>query len=155
MMRIFVAGATGAIGSRLVPRVVDAGHEVVGTSTSPARAERVRALGATPVALHLLDAHAVRKAVRETEPEAIVQQATALANARFGRSLDRTFAHTNRCAPKAPTRCLPPRGRRGCRGSSRRASPATAMPATADGSRPRMIRSTRSRRRTRSRPTPR
>ena len=95
-MRIFVAGATGAIGSRLVPRLVDAGHEVVGTSTSPARAERVRALGATPVALDLLDAHAVRKAVRETEPEAIVHQATALANARFGRSLDRTFAHTNR-----------------------------------------------------------
>ena len=99
-MRIFVAGATGAIGSRLVPRLVDAGHEVVGTSTSPARAERVRALGATPVALHLLDAHAVRKAVRETEPEAIVHQATALANPRFGRSLDRTFAHTNRLRPE-------------------------------------------------------
>jgi len=56
----------------------------------------VRALGATPVALDVLDARAVRKAVLESEPEAIVHQATALANARFGRSLDRTFAQTNR-----------------------------------------------------------
>jgi nucleoside-diphosphate-sugar epimerase len=95
-MRVFVAGASGAIGSRLVPQLIDAGHEVVGTHSSPANAERVRALGAKPVALDLLDARAVRKAVLETEPEAIVHQATALANARFGRSLDRTFALTNR-----------------------------------------------------------
>jgi nucleoside-diphosphate-sugar epimerase len=56
----------------------------------------VRALGATPVALDLLDAPAVRESVMEIQPDAIVHQATALANARFGRSLDRTFAQTNR-----------------------------------------------------------
>jgi nucleoside-diphosphate-sugar epimerase len=94
-MRVFVAGASGAIGSRLVPQLIDAGHEVIGTHTSARSGERVRALGAKPVALDLLDARAVRKAVREAAPDAIVHQATALANARFGRNFDRTFAQTN------------------------------------------------------------
>ena len=95
-MRIFVAGASGAIGSRLVPQLIDAGHDVIGTHTSPSSGERVRALGAKPTALDLLDPRAVRKAVIEAAPDAIVHQATALANARFGRSLDRPFAQTNR-----------------------------------------------------------
>jgi nucleoside-diphosphate-sugar epimerase len=95
-MRVFVAGASGAIGSRLVPQLIDRGHEVIGTFRSPGSAERVRALRAEPVALDLLDARAVRKAVLETEPEAIVHQATALADVRFSRNLDRTFAQTNR-----------------------------------------------------------
>src|SRR5438046_8124737 len=95
-MRVFVAGASGAIGTRLVPQLVDRGHEVIGTFKSPGNAERVRALGAKAVALDLLDAHAVRKAVLDTEPEAIVHQATALANVSFSRNLDRTFAPTNR-----------------------------------------------------------
>jgi 2-alkyl-3-oxoalkanoate reductase len=95
-MRVFVAGATGAIGSRLVPQLIDRGHEVIGTFRSPANADRVRALGAAPIALDLLDPRAVRHAVRETEPEAIVHEATALADVRFSRNLDRTFAQTNR-----------------------------------------------------------
>jgi nucleoside-diphosphate-sugar epimerase len=95
-MRVFVAGASGAIGSRLVPQLIDRGHEVIGTFHSPASAERVRALGAEPVALDLLDAQAVLRAVRQAKPEAIVHQATALAGVRFGRSLDRTFGPTNR-----------------------------------------------------------
>jgi nucleoside-diphosphate-sugar epimerase len=95
-VRVFLAGASGALGSRLVPQLIDAGHEVYGTHHSPASAERVRALGATPVALDVVDARAVRRAVLEIQPEAIVHQATALGNAKFGRSLDRTFAATNR-----------------------------------------------------------
>jgi len=95
-MRVFVVGASGAIGSRLVPRLLDAGHEVIGTHTSPGGGERIRALGATPLLLDLLDAPAVRRAVLDTEPEAIIHQASALANAGFGRSLDKTFARTNR-----------------------------------------------------------
>lgn len=95
-MRVFVAGASGAIGSRLVPQLIAAGHEVIGSHTSQGSGERVRALGARPVALDLLAAGAVRKAVLEAAPDAIVHQATALANARFGRSFDRTFAQTNR-----------------------------------------------------------
>jgi nucleoside-diphosphate-sugar epimerase len=95
-MRVFVAGASGAIGSRLVPQILDAGHEVIGTHHSSSNAERLRALGAKPVALDLLDPAAVRKAVLETESDAIVHQATALADIRFARNFDRTFAQTNR-----------------------------------------------------------
>ena len=95
-MRVFLAGATGAIGGRLVPQLIDAGHEVIGTHKSPGGAERLRALGAKPAALDLLDATAVRRSVLAAEPEAIVHQATALANQSWGRSLDRTFAQTNR-----------------------------------------------------------
>jgi len=96
MMRVFVAGASGAIGTRLVPQLLDRGHEVIGTFKSPGNAERVRALGAEPIALDLLDPRAVRKAVLETEPDAIVHQATALADVRFSKNLDRSFAPTNR-----------------------------------------------------------
>jgi 2-alkyl-3-oxoalkanoate reductase len=95
-MRVFVAGASGAIGTRLVPQLIDRGHEVIGTSRSPRNAERVRALGAEAIALDLLDATAVRRAVLDTEPDAIVHQATALADVRFSRNFDRTFAQTNR-----------------------------------------------------------
>ena len=95
-MRVFVVGASGAIGARLVPQLIDRGHEVVGTSTSPERAEQVRALGAKAITLDLLDPGAVRAAVLESEPDAIAHEATALANLRFTRRLDRGFAQTNR-----------------------------------------------------------
>jgi 2-alkyl-3-oxoalkanoate reductase len=96
MMRVFVAGASGAIGSRLVPQLIDRGHQVIGTYNSPGNAERLRALGAEPVQLNLLDPRAVRKAILDAQPDAIVHQATALADVRFSRNLDRTFAQTNR-----------------------------------------------------------
>jgi nucleoside-diphosphate-sugar epimerase len=94
-MRVFVAGAGGAIGTRLVPQLIDQGHEVIGTFKSPSSAQRLRQLGAEPVALDLLDGRAVRQAVLAAEPEAIVHEATALANARMSRNTDRTFAATN------------------------------------------------------------
>jgi 2-alkyl-3-oxoalkanoate reductase len=94
-MRVFVAGASGALGSRLVPQLINSGHDVTGTHHSPASAELVRTLGAKPVMLDLLDAGAVREAVLESAPEAIVHQATALANVKFSRNLDKTFAKTN------------------------------------------------------------
>jgi 2-alkyl-3-oxoalkanoate reductase len=95
-MRVFVAGASGAIGTRLVPQLIEGCHEVTGTFRSPGNDARLRTLGAEPVALDLLDADAVRRAVLGAEPDAIIHQATALANARFTRNLDRTFAETNR-----------------------------------------------------------
>jgi 2-alkyl-3-oxoalkanoate reductase len=95
-MRVFVAGASGAIGMRLVPQLIQAGHEVVGTARSPENAAGLEALGVEPVALDLLHAEAVVRAVTDSNPDAIVHQATALADARFGRNLDKTFVQTNR-----------------------------------------------------------
>jgi nucleoside-diphosphate-sugar epimerase len=95
-MRVLVAGASGAIGTRLVPQLIDRGHEVIGTFRSPGNDEAVRALGAEPIALDLLDARAVREAVLRTAPEAIVNEATALANLRDFKHFDRSFAQTNR-----------------------------------------------------------
>jgi 2-alkyl-3-oxoalkanoate reductase len=95
-MRVFVSGASGAIGTRLVPQLVARGHEVIGTHRSPESAERLRKLGATPVELDLLAPREVRIAVLEAEPDAIVHQATALADVSFSKDLDRTFEETNR-----------------------------------------------------------
>jgi 2-alkyl-3-oxoalkanoate reductase len=94
-MRVFVTGGSGAIGRRLVPQLIDAGHEVIATHNSPASAELLRALGAKPLMLDLLDLRAVHKAVLESRPEAIVHQATALANVKFSRNLDKRLAKTN------------------------------------------------------------
>jgi len=94
-MRVFVAGASGAVGSRLVPQLVDAGHDVTGTHNSPSSAQLLRTLGARPVMVDLLDAGAVRRAVLENEPEAIVHEATALADATWGRNFDKVFERTN------------------------------------------------------------
>jgi nucleoside-diphosphate-sugar epimerase len=99
-MRVLVAGASGALGSRLVPQLMDAGHDVIGTHKSPEAAELLRTLGAKPVLLDLLDARAVRKAVLENEPDAIVHEATALANVKLGRNFDKIFARTNELRTK-------------------------------------------------------
>src|SRR5262245_27531621 len=112
-MRVLVVGASGAIGMRLVPQLIERGHEVIGSSTSPRSGERVRPLGAEPIVLDLLDAAAVRTAVLEAEPDAIVHQATALANARFGRNFDRTFAQTNRLRTEGTDNLLAAAGEAG------------------------------------------
>ena len=95
-MRVLVVGASGAIGARLVPQLVDQGHEVIGTSRSPERAERLHALGAEPMVLDALDRDAVRRAVVDSKPEAIVHQATALADLSDFKHFDRSFAQTNK-----------------------------------------------------------
>jgi 2-alkyl-3-oxoalkanoate reductase len=95
-MRVFVAGASGAIGTRLVPRLVSAGHQVIGTARSHQKTERLKALGAEPVTLDLLDREAVRGAVLEAKPDAIIHEATALTGVTFGRNMDRAFVQTNR-----------------------------------------------------------
>ncbi len=99
-MRVFVAGASGAIGSRLIPQLIHAGHEVTGSHNSPSSAELLRALGATPVKLDLLDARAVSNVVLENEPEAIVHQATALGASKAGRSIDKVLARTSELRTK-------------------------------------------------------
>jgi nucleoside-diphosphate-sugar epimerase len=77
-MKVFVAGATGALGRVLVPQLVARGHEVVGMTRSAAKQELVRSLGARPVVADALDPDAVAEAVASAEPEVIVHQLTAL-----------------------------------------------------------------------------
>ena len=95
-MRVLVVGASGAIGTHLTRQLCGLGHDVTGTSRSEAKAGPIRALGATPLALDVLDAAATRTALLAARPDAIIYQATALAGMRFGRSLDKTFEPTNR-----------------------------------------------------------
>jgi nucleoside-diphosphate-sugar epimerase len=98
-MRVFVAGATGAIGIQLVPQLAAAGHDVIAMTRSPAKTDALRALGARPVVADALDPDAVARAVAETEPEVIVHQLTALKGdpgLRDMRNPDRFGAMTNR-----------------------------------------------------------
>jgi nucleoside-diphosphate-sugar epimerase len=78
-MRIFVAGAAGAIGRQLVPMLVEAGHAVTGTTRSEDRARWLEGAGATAVVVDAYDADAVRAAVRDARPEVLVHQLTDLA----------------------------------------------------------------------------
>ena len=91
-----VVGASGAIGTRLIPQLSEHGHQVIGTFRTPERRKEYEALGAQPVALDLLDSSAVNQTVLDIHPDAIIHEATDLANAGFSRSLDKTFAGTNR-----------------------------------------------------------
>jgi nucleoside-diphosphate-sugar epimerase len=77
-MKVFVAGASGALGVQLVPQLVAAGHEVVAMTRTPSKQDRLRALGAQPVVADALDRDAVARVVGEAEPEVIVHQLTAL-----------------------------------------------------------------------------
>src|SRR3954447_18665620 len=95
VMRIFLAGATGALGTRLVPKLVEHGHTVVGTTRSQAKTAAVSDLGASPVVVDALNRDAVIAAVSAARPDAVVHQLTALAGADF-RRFERSFALTNR-----------------------------------------------------------
>jgi 2-alkyl-3-oxoalkanoate reductase len=97
-MRIFVAGATGAVGQYLVPRLIADGHQVTGTTRSQAKAAALQAQGATPAVVDGLDREAVHAAVKAAKPDVIIHQMTALADLGMNsfRNLDRTFASTNR-----------------------------------------------------------
>lgn len=95
-MRVFIAGATGAVGTRLVPLLVADGHEVVGTSRSEARLGELERAGATGVVMDGLDAASVRRAVLDAHPDVIVHQLTAL-RGQVGdlKHFDESFAATN------------------------------------------------------------
>jgi nucleoside-diphosphate-sugar epimerase len=94
-MRVFVAGATGAIGRQLVPRLVAAGHEVHGMTRSESKQAMLHELGAVPVIADALDPDQVAEAVGRARPDVIVHQLTALGAVDL-RHLDRAFAPTNR-----------------------------------------------------------
>jgi 2-alkyl-3-oxoalkanoate reductase len=95
-MRIFVAGATGALGCRLVPPLVQGGHQVTGLTRTAGKAAGLRAAGAEPVVADALDRDAVLQAVVAARPEVVVHELTALAQMTDFRKLDEGFALTNR-----------------------------------------------------------
>jgi nucleoside-diphosphate-sugar epimerase len=95
-MKIFVAGATGALGKQLVPQLVARGHEVVGMTRSPEKRDQVRSLGARPVVADALDPDAVAQAVAQAEPDVIVHQLTALSGDFDMKHIGDFFALTNR-----------------------------------------------------------
>ena len=95
-MRVLVVAASGVIGTHLVPQLRQRGHEVIGTSRSPGKAGRLRALGAEPIVLDALDAKAVRAAVAAAHPDALIYQATALTGVSDFKHFDASFAATNR-----------------------------------------------------------
>ena len=94
-MKIFIAGATGAIGKQLVPRLVASGHDVVGMTRSESKQAALRDLGATPVIADALDSEQVGVAVAEAEPDVIIHELTAISTLDM-RHFDRAFAATNR-----------------------------------------------------------
>jgi nucleoside-diphosphate-sugar epimerase len=105
-MRVFAAGATGAIGRWLIPQLTAAGHEVTAMTRSPAKADGLRALGAEPVIADGLDAAATTRAVGEARPDAVVRQMTALAGKPDLRHFDRWFATTNELRTKGTDNLL-------------------------------------------------
>jgi 2-alkyl-3-oxoalkanoate reductase len=95
-MKVFIAGATGALGRVLVPQLVAGGHDVVGLTRTPSKQDLLRDLGARPAVADAFDPDAVARAVAEAEPEVIVHQLTALSGSIDLRHMERDFAETNR-----------------------------------------------------------
>jgi nucleoside-diphosphate-sugar epimerase len=105
-MRILVAGASGALGRQLVPRLVAGGEQVIGTTRTPSKEEAIRRLGATPVVIDALDPSAVAAAVAQAAPDVIVHELTALSGSLDMRHFDRAFAATNRLRTEATDHLL-------------------------------------------------
>jgi nucleoside-diphosphate-sugar epimerase len=100
VMRVFVAGGSGAVGRQLVPQLVARGHQVTATTTDPAKVALLQRLGAVGVVMDGLDAASVGEAVAKARPDAIVHEMTALSVAHAGKPdfkhFDRFAATTNR-----------------------------------------------------------
>ena len=105
-MRIFVAGAAGALGKQLIPRLVENGHEVTGMMRSESKSPVVEELGATPVVADGLNPEQVANAVAEANPEVIVHELTALSGNPDMRHWDRYFELTNRLRTEATDHLL-------------------------------------------------
>ena len=141
-MKIFVAGATGAVGRRLVPLLVSKGYTVVGTTRTPAKADVLRAAGATPVVFDAWDRDTVIGAVSQAEPGVVVHELTALTISATSVSSTRASQPPIGSERREPTTCS-----RACAsclfgGSSRSPTPGRAFtPRPVGPSRPRTTRS--------------
>ncbi len=144
-MRIFIAGATGALGRQLVPRLAARGHEITGMTRSESKRELIRDLGGQPVVGDALDPESVAEAVAAAEPEVVVHQLTAIPQALDLRHFARDFAETNRLRTEGTDHLLAAAGPSARIASSRRATPPPSTPARGGLSRPRTTLSTRTR----------
>jgi nucleoside-diphosphate-sugar epimerase len=95
-MHVYIAGGAGVIGVRLVPQLVERGHRVTATTTSPAKIGLLQGLGAEAVVVDGLDASAVGESVAKAEPDAVVHQMTGLTEGIDPKRWDRSFTLTNR-----------------------------------------------------------
>jgi nucleoside-diphosphate-sugar epimerase len=95
-MKVFLAGATGAIGRRLVPQLVEAGHEVTAMTRSKEKLGELYELGAEPVLCDVFDAGRLGSAIARAEPEAVINQLTDLPQTLNPRKLAEYYAANNR-----------------------------------------------------------
>lgn len=95
-MRVFVAGSTGAVGKSLVPLLLESGYEVIALTRTPQKGRELEALGAKVALADALEREQLTEAIRKAEPEVIIHQLTALANAGNFKKFDEEFALTNR-----------------------------------------------------------
>ena len=114
-MRVFVAGATGAIGKRLLPLLVQGGHAVTGTTQSPSKAALIRSAGAYPEIVNALDQKQVLDAVQRARPHVIVHELTAIPPTFNLRRFDQAFAATNRLRTEGTDNLLAAARAVGCR----------------------------------------
>jgi nucleoside-diphosphate-sugar epimerase len=110
-MRVFVAGTTGAVGSRLLPLLVAAGHSVVGLTRSAAGADIIRGAGADPAIADATNRAGIVAAVANAKPDVVVHEMTSLANA--AELSDRSLRPRTVCASRVWPIYWPQRGRPG------------------------------------------
>ncbi len=122
-MRVFLAGAGGAIGRPLLPRLIAAGHEVTGLSRSEERAAQIRTAGAEALVCDVFDAEALARGVAAASPEVVVHEMTSLPDRIDLRKPD--YGPNNRIRREGTETSSPRPGRRGRVGSSPRASPSS------------------------------
>ena len=139
-MRIFVAGATGVIGRRLVPMLVGNGHNVTAMTRSADKAPAIEAQGAEAAVTDVFDAERLTEAVGAARPEAVIDQLTDLPAAMNPRKAETELAGNDRIRTEGTANLVAAARNAARRRSWRRASP-SRMPTTATGSRPRTTRS--------------
>ena len=114
-MKVFLAGATGAIGKRLTPMLVAAGHSVTGTTRYPNKADAIRATGAMPAIVNALNEVEVLEAVQRAKPDVIVHELTAIPASFNLRRFDEEFAQTNRLRTEGTDNLIAAARKVGCR----------------------------------------
>jgi hypothetical protein len=123
-MKVFVAGASGALGRRLVPLLVASGYDVVAMTRSPEKVDSLRSAGADPVVADGLDRPAVMKALMYSEPEVVIHEMTGLTGVTSLRNFDTTSPTTSRPPSQIGSPSWRGRSARSRRGASRSGSAA-------------------------------